>query len=129
MISTTGYIARFSTELLTLKYVFPGGSVPSLPRTLELLDQHGLHVVDIEELSGHYQRTAEEWLINLEDRWSEIQAVDPQVFTERFRRIWTYYLSGVIEGFAPGGGNLGLHHITFTKGKGYYPTDRSFLYS
>jgi cyclopropane-fatty-acyl-phospholipid synthase len=128
MISTTGYIARFSTELLTIKHVFPGGSVPSLPRTLELLDQYGLHVVDVEELSWHYQRSAEHWLANFEDRWSEIRAVDPELFTERFRRIWTYYLSGVIEGFRPGGGNLGLHHITFTKGKGHYPKERSILY-
>ena len=119
MISTTSYIERFATEYLTIKYVFPGGSVPSLPRTLELLDRHGLHVVDIEELSWHYQRTAEYWLSNFEAHWPEIQAVDPRVFTERFRRVWTYYLCGVIEGFRPGGGNLNVHHITFTKGKGY----------
>lgn len=125
MISTTGYIARFATELLTIKYVFPGGSVPSLPRTLELLDAHGLHVVDVEELSWHYQRTAEHWLANFERRWPEIRAIHPERFTERFRRIWTYYLCGVIEGFRPGGGNLNLHHIVFTKGKGCYPNTRS----
>lgn len=129
VISTTGYIAQFSTELLTIKYVFPGGSVPSLPRTLELLDQHGLHVVDVEELSWHYQRSAEHWLENFENRWSEIHAIDPDRFTERFRRIWTYYLSGVIEGFRPGGGNLSLHHITFTKGKGHYPKQRDSLFA
>jgi len=129
MLSTTGYIARFATEPLTLKYVFPGGYVPSLPRTLELLDDHGLHVVDVEELSWHYQRTAEHWLANFEARWPDIQAIDPARFTERFRRIWTYYLCGVIEGFRPGGGNLNLHHITFTKGKGAYLKDRRSLYA
>jgi cyclopropane-fatty-acyl-phospholipid synthase len=128
MISTTGYIERFATEFLTIKYIFPGGSVPSLPRTLELLNRNGLHVIDIEELSWHYQRTAECWLRNLETHWPEIRAVDPHVFTERFRRIWTYYLCGVIEGFRPGGGNLNLHHITFTKGKGHYPKARDFIY-
>ena len=128
MISTTGYIAASTTEFLTIKYVFPGGSVPSLPRTLELLDRHGLHVVDIEELGWHYQRTAEHWLTNFEERWPEIQAIDPARFTERFRRIWNYYLCGVVEGFRPGGGNLNLHHITFTKGKGHYPKERAFTY-
>lgn len=64
----------------------------------------------------------------LRGAWPRIQAIDPRVFTERFRRVWTYYLSGVIEGFRPGGGNLNLHHITFTKGKGNYPKDRSFIY-
>jgi cyclopropane-fatty-acyl-phospholipid synthase len=100
-----------------------------LPLALELLDKNGLHVVDVEELSWHYQRTAEHWLDNFELHWPEIQAVDPLIFTERFRRIWTYYLSGVIEGFRPGGGNLNLHHITFTKGKGDYPKTRDFIYA
>jgi hypothetical protein len=45
----------------------------------------------------------------------EIQAIDPKLFTEHFRRVWTYYLSGVIENFRH---DLNLHHITFTKGKG-----------
>ncbi len=129
LISTTDYIDRFDTELLTIKYIFPGGSVPSLPRTLQLLDEHGLHVVDVEELSWHYQRSAEQWLTNFEAHWPEIQAVDHDRFTERFRRIWTYYLSGAIEGFRPGGGNLNLHHITFTKGKWHYPKNRGFLYA
>lgn len=129
LISTTAYTARFDTELLTIKYIFPGGSVPGLARTLELLDEHGLHVVDVEELSWHYQRTVEHWLANFEARWPEIQALDPTRFTERFRRIWTYYLSGCIEGFRPGGGNLDLQHITFTKGKGFYPKQRGFIYA
>jgi cyclopropane-fatty-acyl-phospholipid synthase len=124
LISTTGYMARYETELLTIKYIFPGGSVPNLPRTLQLLDQHGLHVVEIEELGWHYQRTAEHWLTNFEQQWPQIQAIDRSLFTERFRRIWTYYLSGVIEGFRPGGGSLNLHHILFTKGKGHYPPSR-----
>ncbi len=119
VISTCSYIQQFATEFLTIKYVFPGGSVPSLLRTLELMEKNGLYVVDIEELGWHYQRTAEHWLTNFENRWPDIQAVDPQVFTEKFRRILTYYLCGVIEGFRPRGGNLNLHHITFTKGKGY----------
>jgi cyclopropane-fatty-acyl-phospholipid synthase len=128
MISTTDYMERFATEFLTLKYVFPGGNVPSLPRTLELLDRHGLHVVDVEELGWHYQRTAEHWLRNFEAHWTEMQAIDPSVFTERFRRVWNYYLCGVIEGFRPEGANLNLHHITFTKGKGHYPNVRDFMY-
>ncbi len=129
MISTTSYIEQFATEFLTIKYVFPGGSVPSLPRMLELLDHYGLHVVDVEELSWHYQRTAECWLSNFEVHWPVIQAIDTQVFTERFRRVWNYYLCGVIEGFRPNGGNLNLHYITFTKGKGHYPANRGFMYA
>jgi cyclopropane-fatty-acyl-phospholipid synthase len=116
LISTTAYMRDYPTEYLTIRHVFPGGSVPSLPRLLDLLDRHGLRMVEIEELGRHYQRTAECWLANLEARWPEIAAIDPAVFTERFRRIWTYYLAGVIEGFRPRGGGLDLHHVVFTKG-------------
>jgi cyclopropane-fatty-acyl-phospholipid synthase len=129
VISTTTYMEEVPTEYLTIKYVFPGGNVPSLPSTLALMDRFGLHVVDIEDLSAHYQRTGEVWLQNLDSKWPEIQATDPSIFTEKFRRIWTYYLSGVVENFRPGGGNLNLHHITFEKGKGHYPKTRDFLYS
>lgn len=118
LISTTSYLSQFSTEYLTLKYVFPGGSVPSLPRALELLDRNGLHVVRVEELGWHYQRTAACWLANVEAHWDEIAALDPRRFDEKFRRIWTWYLHGVIEGFRPAGGGLNLHHILVTKGKG-----------
>jgi cyclopropane-fatty-acyl-phospholipid synthase len=128
MISTTGFIARFPTEYLTIKHVFPGGSLPSLPRTLQLLEEHGLHVVDIEEMGSHYMRTAQEWLARFEAHWPEIRAIDPEIFDEHFRRVWTYYLSGVIENFRPKGGGLDLHHITFTKGRGIYPENRSVIY-
>jgi len=39
LISTTSYIEQFDTEYLTLKYIFPGGSIPSLTRTLALLER------------------------------------------------------------------------------------------
>lgn len=120
LISTTTYMENVPTEYLTIKYIFPGGQVPSLPLTLSLMDRFGLHMVDVEDLSAHYQRTAEAWLINLNQKWADIHASAPDIFTEKFRRIWTYYLSGVVENFRPGGGNLNLHHITFEKGKGYY---------
>ncbi|WP_291297559.1 cyclopropane-fatty-acyl-phospholipid synthase family protein [Elioraea sp.] len=123
LISTTSYMAQFPTEYLTIKYIFPGGAVPSLPRALDLLDDAGLHVVRLEELGWHYQRTAEAWLANVEASWDAIVAIDPVRFTERFRRIWTYYLEGVIEGFRAGGSGLDLHHITFTKGRVPYPLE------
>jgi cyclopropane-fatty-acyl-phospholipid synthase len=128
VLSTTTYMEHVPTEYLTIKYIFPGGQVPSLPRALELMDDFGLHAVDIEDLSAHYQRTAEEWLKNFDAKWPEIKSANPSIFKEKFRRIWTFYLSGVIENFRPGGGNLNVHHITFEKGKSQFPMTREFLY-
>jgi cyclopropane-fatty-acyl-phospholipid synthase len=120
VISTTAKMFHAMTEYLTLKYVFPGGHLPSLPRILETMDRHGLNLDDDECLWPHYQRTVKCWLDNLERHWPEIEALDPDTFDERFRRIWTMYLGGTIEAFRDG---LDLHHLVFTKGRdsSYYP--------
>lgn len=114
LISAVAYMRDVPTEFLTIRHVFPGGSVPSLPRTLRWLEDAGLHVMAVEELGVHYRRTAEVWLDNFEACWTKIAALDPALFTEHFRRVWTYYLSGVIENFRS---DLGLYHITFSKGR------------
>lgn len=127
VLSSTFKMVREMTEYLTLKYIFPGGHLPSLPLTLQMMDRFGLNVLDVENLWPHYQKTVACWLDNLERHWPEIHALDPKVFDERFRRIWTLYLSGTVETFEAG---LDLCHIVFVKGRrpdGWAPS-RSFLY-
>ncbi len=127
VLSSTFKMVREMTEFLTLKYIFPGGHLPSLPLTLQMMDRFGLTVVDLENLWPHYQKTVACWLDNLERHWEDIRALDPEVFNERFRRIWTLYLSGTVETFGSG---LDLFHIVFVKGRGshLYPTTREWLY-
>ncbi len=123
VLSTTAKMRREMTEYLTLKYVFPGGHIPSLPLTLQTMGAHGLKVVDVENLWPHYRRTVACWLANLESRWPEITRIDPALFDERFRRIWTMYLSGTVASF---GGFIDLYHIVFVKGRDpdAHPWDR-----
>jgi cyclopropane-fatty-acyl-phospholipid synthase len=127
VLSTTTKMVRAMTEYLTLKYVFPGGHLPSLPLTLTMMDRFDLTVLDLENLWPHYQRTVAHWRDNLKDDWPQIQALDPAVFNERFRRIWTMYLEGTTETFQSG---LDLFHIVFVKGRdaSLYPLTRDFLY-
>jgi cyclopropane-fatty-acyl-phospholipid synthase len=124
VVSTTSFMIRQMTSLLTLKYVFPGGHLPSLPDTLVAFDNAGLMLVEVENLWPHYLRTVDEWRKNFSRHWPEIQKTDPQVFTERFHRMWTMYLEGTVEVFRD---SLDLSHIVFTKGRGadYYPLPRS----
>ncbi len=82
------------TGLLTLKYIFPGGHVPSLPDTLAAFQRAGLTLLEIENLWPHYKRTMDEWRKNFAREWPEIQKSDPSVFTETFRRRWIMYLEG-----------------------------------
>jgi cyclopropane-fatty-acyl-phospholipid synthase len=113
-VSTSSWMVRQMTGLLTLKYIFPGGHVPSLPDTLAAFDRAGLTLVEVENLWLHYKRTLEEWRKNFAREWPEIQKSDPSVFTETFRRRWTMYLEATGEAF---GDTLDLSHIVFTKGR------------
>ncbi|MBS3800242.1 MAG: class I SAM-dependent methyltransferase [Thioalkalivibrio sp.] len=128
LLSTSGFMNRKMTEFLTLKYIFPGGHLPSLPLTLNTMDRLGLEIVDIENLWPHYQKTVACWLENVESNWERIRALDPEFFNERFRRRWMMYLSGTTETFSNG---LDCYQITFTKGRGadIYPQTREFLYA
>jgi len=127
LISTTAKMRQEMTDYLTLKYIFPGGRVPSLPVTLGVMRECGLTIVDLENLWPHYARTARCWLDTLDREWQSIQNVDPAVFTERFRRTWTMYLSGISNTFRS---NLELVHILFMKGRDErsHPWDRQYMY-
>jgi cyclopropane-fatty-acyl-phospholipid synthase len=114
VVSTTSFMLRQMTNLLTLKYIFPGGHLPSLPDTLAAFDRAGLMLVEVENIWPHYQRTLDEWRRRFAQHWPEIQKADPAVFTEEFRRAWTMYLEGTIEVFRD---SLDLSHIVFTKGR------------
>ena len=120
VVSTTSFMIRAMTSFLTLKYIFPGGHLPSLPHTLAAFNEAGLMLVEVENLWPQYQRTVDQWRQNFARLWPEIQKTDPAVFTERFRRVWTMYLEGTTEVF---GTSLDLSHIIFTKGRDadYYP--------
>lgn len=127
LISATTFMHKEMTNFLTLKYIFPGGHVPSLPRTLQQMDKCGLSFVEIENLWPHYQKTLAVWRENLDRYWHEIQKLDPRTFNESFRRRWIFYLEGTIEGFVYA---IDLAHIVFTKGRGdeLYPQDRGIAH-
>ncbi len=114
VVSTSSFMVRQMTNLLTLKYIFPGGHLPSLPDTLAAFANSGLMLIEVENLWPHYQRTVNEWRKNFACHWPEIQEADPAVFTERFRRAWTMYLEGTVEVFRD---SLDLSHIVFAKGR------------
>lgn len=124
VVSTTSFMSRQMTNLLTLKYIFQGGHLPSLPHLLAAFDRAGLTLVEVENLWPHYRRTIDEWRKNFARDWPEIRKADPAVFTERFHRIWTLYLEGTVEVFRD---SLDLSHIVFTKGRdaNYYPVPRA----
>ena len=131
MLHFIGHVGRYDTELFIRKHVFPGGWIPSLADTLVEMGRCGLEVVDIENLRRHYALTLDAWAERFERRWSDIRALDPQRFDERFRRIWRTYLVGCAEMFRSPAGYTHLFQIVFSKGNlthDSYPMSRAHLY-
>jgi cyclopropane-fatty-acyl-phospholipid synthase len=131
MLHFIGHVQPSETEFFIRRYVFPGGWIPSLSRTLEAMEQCGLEVVDIENLRRHYALTLDAWAERFEARWAAIRALDPGRFNERFRRIWRSYLVGCAQMFRAKSQCTHLFQITFSKGnitKDNYPMSRRFLY-
>ena len=132
MLHFIGHVGRYDTELFIRKHVFPGGWIPSLGDVIVEMERCGLEVLDIENLRRHYAPTLDAWAERFERRWPEIQALDPQRFDERFRRIWRSYLVGCAEMFRSPIGYTHLFQIVFSKGnvtRSNYPMGRGHLYS
>jgi cyclopropane-fatty-acyl-phospholipid synthase len=131
MLHFIGHVGRFETELFIRKHVFPGGWIPALADVLVEMERAGLEVLDVENLRRHYALTLDEWARRFEANWPQIQALDPQRFNERFRRIWRCYLVGCAEMFRSPAGYTHLFQIVFSKGNVAphgYPMGRAFLY-
>ena len=132
MLHFIGHVGRYDTELFIRKHVFPGGWIPSLADVLVEMDRCGLEVLDVENLRRHYAPTLDVWAERFERRWAQIQALDPQRFAERFRRIWRTYLVGCAEMFRSPAGYTHLFQIVFSKGnvtRDSYPMSRAHLYA
>ena len=131
MLHFIGHVGRYDTELFIRKHVFPGGWIPSLAEVIVEMERCGLEIVDIENLRRHYAPTLDAWTERFERRWSEIQALDPTRFDERFRRIWRTYLVGCAEMFRSPAGYTHLFQVVYSKGqltRAGYPMSRAHLY-
>ena len=126
-----GHIGPRETDLFIRKHVFPGGWIPGLSEVIVEMERCGLELLDIDNLRRHYALTLDEWARRFEQQWATIQALDPQRFDERFRRVWRTYLMGCAEMFRSPAGYTHLFQIVFSKGnvtRASYPMSRAPLY-
>ncbi|MDR3566945.1 MAG: cyclopropane-fatty-acyl-phospholipid synthase [Syntrophobacteraceae bacterium] len=112
------------TDPWTLRYIFPGGYIPSLAETLREMGRAGLCVLDVEGLRLHYGRTLDCWIANFEKNLSGIR----DMFDERFIRMWRLYLNCSAAGFKYG--TVRIYQILFSNGlNNDLPATREFLYA
>lgn len=114
VISTSSFMEHVMTGYLTLKYIWPGGHIPSVPLEISTLHEEGFTLIEWENLWPHYYRTLKLWRDRFKEHWTELHSAHPQVFDERFKRRWLMYLEGVPETFER---QLDNSHFIFVKGR------------
>lgn len=104
-----------------LKYIFPGGYIPSLSEVLPVIERHGLVATDIETLRLHYAETLRHWRLNFLARRDEAVAL----YDERFARMWEFYLASSETAFRYQG--LVIHQIQLTRRQEAVPLARTYI--
>ena len=91
-------------------YIFPGGYVPTLRETIQLLPEFDFHVLHTESLRLHYAKTLDCWNDNFQQKLPEVR----KLYDERFIRMWGLYLTGCASAFRTGG--IDIYQCLLTKG-------------
>ena len=109
-----------ATNAFTQKYIFPGGYIPGLSEIVAAIERAGLWITDIEILRLHYAETCRIW----RERFLADPDI-PQMFDDRFRRMWEFYLAGAELGFRHGGHMV--FQIQLAKKRDAVPLTRDYL--
>jgi len=81
------------------EYIFPGGQVPATSVLRRLTSQASFHWESHRDIGASYALTLAEWNRRFQASWDQVEALG---FSDRFRRMWTYYLSYCEAGFRTG---------------------------
>lgn len=82
------------------KYVFPGGELPSVAAIEHGIGGHtSLTIAESHEFGASYAETLRQWRRRFLERWGEVAALG---FSDRFRRMWEFYLAYSEAGFRAG---------------------------
>lgn len=119
------YIGRatvpYETNPWVLKYIFPGGYMPSLSEVLPEIERQNLIVTDIEVLRLHYAETLRHW----RERFLANRDKAVRLYDERFARMWEFYLAACETAFRYQG--LVIHQIQIAKSVTSLPLTRDYM--
>jgi cyclopropane-fatty-acyl-phospholipid synthase len=90
------------------RYIFPGGMLLTKDIMHEQTAKAGLLFEKMECFGHSYAKTLAMWRDRFEAAWPKIQ---PMGFDERFRKMWTLYLSYCEAGFAEGIIDVGIYKL------------------
>jgi len=99
-------LATARTQTWIIKYIFPGGLIPSMTAIRQNAARAGLHIRDDLSFGTHYARTLALWGERLLANASRLGSLG---FDDTFRRTWRLYLAYSEAGFASG--YLDVHQL------------------
>ncbi|MDB5238351.1 MAG: Methyltransferase, cyclopropane fatty acid synthase [Candidatus Kaiserbacteria bacterium] len=99
VLTNVGYMSRHYDDYLIGKYIWRGCYFPKMGDVLQYLEKYDLHLVDLEDTHLLYADTMEVMLAKMYEHWDKIQLINPRIFDDKFKRIWTVYYIGAIEAF------------------------------
>jgi cyclopropane-fatty-acyl-phospholipid synthase len=89
-----GNVSTTTANAWTTKYIFPNSVLPSIAQISKSME--GLFVMeDLHNFGPDYDKTLLAWYDNFEKAWPDLK----QNYSERFRRMWRYYLLSSAAGF------------------------------
>ncbi len=91
-------IASLNTYTWILKYIFPGGQLPSRRSVRECADAAGLTVAEEFGFGLHYAETLRRWRTAFDAAGEQVRGLSPD-FDEVFCRMWSLYLAYSEAGF------------------------------
>jgi cyclopropane-fatty-acyl-phospholipid synthase len=89
-IQMTGRYQMKQVDSWTLKYVFPGGYLPSKQEIIDAAESAGLNVTDFVDDTESYILTMTEWI----KRFEHNRDVIIKMFDEPFYRLWELWMHG-----------------------------------
>jgi cyclopropane-fatty-acyl-phospholipid synthase len=92
------------------RHVFPGGMLLSPTHLWNQVRSAGMRLIADDGFGHDYARTLSMWRHSFLSAWPEI---GPMGFDDRFKRLWTYYLSYCEAGFRTGA--LDVRQVAFSR--------------
>jgi cyclopropane-fatty-acyl-phospholipid synthase len=87
-------VSLLTTDAWIEKYIFPNSMLPSMAQIARAAEPNWV-TEDVHNFGVDYDRTLMSWLANFDAHWSEIA----DEYSERFHRMWRFYLSASAGGF------------------------------
>jgi cyclopropane-fatty-acyl-phospholipid synthase len=105
--------------------IFPGAYLPSLSQLAPVLEKEELWLTDFENLRMHYASTLNAWNRRFQTSRERVRALNPDIYDERFFRMWEYYLQACESGFRYSG--LTVFQLQLAKRIDSLPITRDYM--